>query len=399
MTGFHQPLGSNAERSRFRNRQAVLGIIHSAGVMGRAEIARALGLSIQAVSNIIADLAEDGLLVEKGTRSAGRGLPAVQYAVNPEGGYSLGVEVRPDAAFAALLDMGGTPVFTRRINLNHTHPDVVVRIISDLRDAAVAAVPAARGRLLGAGIVMPGPFGRTGLSGLGTDLPEWRAVDSRALFQEALDLPIEVSNDANAAAMAERIAGAAHGLSSYAYLYFGAGLGLGLVSQGHLIPGAFGNAGEIGHIPVPVQGGSAPLESELSRLSVQRHLKEKGQGSVDFEGIATLYLAKDPALIGWLDSACHALGHAVQIIENFFDPQTIILGGAMPETVLDHLVANVPLPEVSVSNRSDNALPRVRRGASGRLTATLGAAALILDRAFTPQIAAMQKPRSRHAAD
>lgn len=389
MTAIHPPQGSNAERSRSRNRQAVLGHIHHAGVMGRAEIARSMGLSIQAVSNIIAELAGDGMLLEKGTRSAGRGLPAVQYAVNPGGGYSLGVEIRPDAVFAALLDMAGNQVFTERATLQGTDPGTVMPILIGLRDAALQAVPAAQNRLLGAGIVMPGPFGPTGLPGLGSDLPEWHATDPKSLFQDALGLSVELSNDANAAAMAERITGAAQGLTSYAYLYFGAGLGLGLVSQGHLIPGAFGNAGEIGHIGVSTRYGTVALETALSRNSVQNHLQQQGHKQLDFQSLASLYAASDPALMAWLENAGDALGHALQIIENLFDPQTVILGGAMPKSILDHLVSHVPLPALSVSNRPDSDQPRLRRGASGRLTATLGAAALILNRAFTPQIAMM----------
>lgn len=383
------PQGSNAERSRSHNRQAVLGHIHHAGVMGRAEIARSLGLSIQAVSNIIADLADDGMLLEKGTRSAGRGLPVLQYALNPRGGYSLGMEIRPDAVFAALLDMAGNQVFTDRATLSATDPATVIPVLTGLRDAALIAVPAARKRLLGAGIVMPGPFGPTGLPGLGSNLPEWHTTDPKLLFQDALGLMVELSNDANAAAMAERITGVAQGLNSYAYLYFGAGLGLGLVSQGHLIPGAFGNAGEIGHIGVPTRHGTVALETALSRNSVQSHLQQHSHKQPDFRALANLYSNHDPALMAWLENAADALGHALQIIENLFDPQTVILGGAMPETILDHLVAHTKLPDLSVSNRPDCDQPRLRRGASGRLTATLGAAALILNRAFTPQLAMM----------
>ena len=107
-------VGANAERSRSHNRQVVLERVRAAGRIGRAEIARASGLSTQAVSNIIADLLEDGLIVESGRRAAGRGLPAVQYALNPKGGFAAGVEIRPDAVFAALLDLCGQPVASER---------------------------------------------------------------------------------------------------------------------------------------------------------------------------------------------------------------------------------------------------------------------------------------------
>ncbi len=379
--------GSNAERSRHHNRQAVLGQIHHAGTMGRAEIARMLSLSTQAVSNIIADLTDDGMLIEKGRRSVGRGLPAVQYAVNPNGAFALGIEVRPDAVFAALLDMQGRVVMTERKSLSDAHPDAVLRTVTAMRDAAMTAQPSARKRLLGAGIVMPGPFGRTGIAGRGTDLPGWQQVDARALFAAALELPIEVGNDANAAALAERIAGAAQGLTTYAYFYFGAGLGLGLVSGGRLLHGAFGNAGEIGHIPLRTAQGTVPLESALSRLSVQRHMAQAGKTADDIETLDHLYAATDPDLTAWLASAAFALDHAVAIVENLFDPQTIILGGAMPATILDHLVAHTNLPTLSVANRSDRTQARLIAGASGRMTATLGAAALVLNRTLTPEIA------------
>ena len=263
--------GSNAERSKHRNRQAVLGQVRTAGTIGRAEIARALSLTTQTVSNIIAELSQDGMLLEKGRLSAGRGLPAIQYALNPEGGYALGIEVRPDAIFAALLDMKGKAVTTERVAINETQPDVVLSHVKALFARALDQVPTAQGRVLGAGVVMPGPFGLTGIAGMGSDLTGWQEVDAEALFAGATRLPVVVSNDANAAAMAERINGVAREITSFAYLYFGAGLGLGLVDGGQLVRGAFGNAGEIGHIPIPNQSGK--LEDALSRLSVQRHLQ------------------------------------------------------------------------------------------------------------------------------
>ncbi len=380
--------GSNAERSRSSNRQAVLGRIQSAGQMGRAEIARALGLSTQAVSNIIAELEHDGLLLEAGTRSGGRGLPAVQYGINAEGGYALGIEIRPDAIFAALVDLHRTAVVTRRRSLKNTRPDKLVSKVLRLRDEMLEKTGIDADKLLGAGIVVPGPFGQTGLSGLGSDLAGWQQIDARSLFETALGLPVELSNDANAAAMSERIAqGPARGLTNFAYLYFGAGLGLGLINHGQLVEGAFGNAGEIGHVPVMTANGPAPLEQQLSRVAVQNHMNFKVP--LDIAAIDRLYSGKDQKFMAWLDSSAVALSQALGLIENLFDPQTTILGGAMPETVIDHLIAQTLLPELSVSNRVDSPYPRLLRGTCGRMTATLGAASLILNRAFTPQAASL----------
>lgn len=376
--------GSNAERSRSSNRQAVLGRIQSAGQMGRAEIARALGLSTQAVSNIIAELEHDGLLLQAGKRSGGRGLPAVQYGVNPNGGFALGIEIRPDAIFAALVDLNGTPIVTKRLALKNNKPAKLVSKVLKLRSKMLKETNIPKDKVMGAGIVMPGPFGQTGVSGLGSDLSGWQDIDAIALFEDALTLPVEFSNDANAAAMSERIT---KSLNNFAYLYFGAGLGLGLVSKGQLVVGAFGNAGEIGHIQVITAQGMASLESQLSRVSIQTHMG--AETPLDITAIERLHARRNPHFMQWLDASAKALSQAVGMIENLLDPQTIILGGAMPETVLDHLIEKTQLPDLSVSNRSDSPSPRLQRGTCGRMTATLGAAALILNRAFTPQALAL----------
>ena len=388
VTSLKPQLGANPERARSHNKQLVLRAIRHVGTAGRAEIARASGLSTQAVSNIISDLLNEGLLVEQGVRNAGRGLPVQQYAIKPDGGYAFGVEVRPTAVFTALVDLVGTPLVTHRTPLADARKATILDTVSAQFDKTLAKMHVPKNALMGAGIVMPGPFGDTGLTGTESELPGWNTGDPAEIFANRLDLPVFVENDANAAAMAERMNGVARGLDDFAYLYFGQGLGLGLVQNGQAVQGAFGNAGEIGHITVVVQGRPVELESATSRLSVQAHLAGHGVTVTNVDDLTSLYSSANRHLFVWLDQAAQALSSALSIIENLFDPQTVILGGAMPDDLLDHIIARTVLPERSVSNRPDRKYPRLMRGTSGRMTATLGAAALVLHQAFTPTIAA-----------
>lgn len=381
-------LGANPERARSHNKQLVLRAVRHAGTVGRAEIARMSGLSTQAVSNIIADLLGEGLLVQQGHRSAGRGLPVQQYAIKPGGGYAFGVEIRPTAVFTALVDLVGTPLMTERTELRDMKKSAILETVSAELQRSLQRAGLDKSALLGAGIVMPGPFGPTGLRGTDSELPGWHNTNPEEAFSARLDIPVFVENDANAAAMTERMNGVARGIDTFAYLYFGQGLGLGLIQNGQTLHGAFGNAGEIGHVDVIVGASSMPLESAASRLSAQAFLAQHGVTVSSMDDLAMLYGHHNSHLMEWLDRACAALSPGLSIIENLFDPETIILGGAMPDVLLDHLVTQTHLPDRTVSNRPDRPHPRLLRGTSGRMTATLGAAALVLHQAFTPTIAA-----------
>lgn len=379
-------VGANAERARSHNRQMVLGRIRQAGEIGRAEIARGSGLSTQAVSNIISDLQADGFILEQGRKATTRGKPPIQYGLNPCGGYAVGIEIRPDAIFAAVINLCGEPVVSLRRTLHTQDLESVTESVVEAKTSVIHQAGITDTKILGAGIVMPGPFGRTGLSGTESEFSIFHDISPKAWFSKALGIPVFVENDANAAAVAERVAGSAGDLDTFAFLYFGNGLGLGLVHSGRLITGALGNAGEIGHIPAVSKGQTVPLETVISRLSVQKYLFRHGINVKNSDDLGRIFAAKNPILMQWLDDASEPLSNAITVIENMFDPEAVILGGAMPDSIFDHLIDSVTLAQRSVSNRPGRTIARLLRGASGRMTGTLGAGALVVNQAFTPQI-------------
>ncbi len=386
--------GANSERTKAHNRRVVLGYVQRSAGAGRAEIAKSCGLSTQAVSNLIAELETEGLVVSGGRRRAARGQPPVVYTFNPDGAAALGFEVRPDALVMVMTNLGGGELFTRQVPLTSTTPATVFALMTDLaRDAKVAApVP----RIIGAGLVIPGPFGVEGLSAAGaTVLPEWNPLDAAAGAAQALGMPVMLEKDATAAAIGERLAGVAHQLDSYCYLYFGTGLGLGVIAHGLAQRGAFGNAGEIGHVIVRPGGLACDchnhgcLEQYVSRMALQRYLAARGliaPGDAPDSVALALLAANDAGLAAWLAEAAAALSQAVGLLENLFDPQAVILGGALPDAILDDLVRRLDLPAGSVARRTGRVLPRVLRGASGPTTAALGAAALVIHDTMTPRL-------------
>ncbi len=112
--------------------------------------------------------------------------------------------------------------------------------------------------------------------------------------------------------------------------------------------------------------------------------------------VQALHAAQNPVLRHWIVEVAPHLRTLVAMVENLFDPESIILGGALPDPVIDALIAAAePLPR-SIADRRLRAVPRLMRGATGRTTAALGAAALPWLETVTPVLEMASSTGGRH---
>ncbi|MEH6726568.1 MAG: ROK family protein, partial [Hyphomicrobiales bacterium] len=130
------------------------------------------------------------------------------------------------------------------------------------------------------------------------------------------------------------------------------------------------------------------LENFASRIAIRDQLASTGLTVETVEDLDRLHTQGNVHLLDWIQRAAPPLSQAIGMVENLFDPEAVILGGALPDALLDDLIAALDLPDASVSRRHDRTLPRVLRGASGRMTAALGGAALVIHDVSTPRIVA-----------
>ncbi|MGF7006578.1 ROK family protein [Aminobacter sp. BE322] len=383
-------LGKNPERSRDHNRRVVLDVVRRNGSLGRMQIARLTHLTAQAIANIVDELVSEKLLMETGRLRSGRGQPPIQFAVNPDGAMTIGIEVASDHIVSTVLDLSGQPRSKQITPVRDTSPSQVIAHLRAELDAVRAAFKAP---LLGIGVVMPGPFEIEGMTSVGpTTLPGWADIDAASLLTGACGEQVTVENDANAAAVGERLFGAGHSISSFAMIYFGAGVGLGMIQDGVPFRGAFGNAGEIGHVVVAPRGKACPcgqhgcLERYASLHALREKLAEADIADADFADLSRLHTERHPVFVEWMDETATYLAPMIAMIENILDPETVILGGTLPDAVIDGLIARMGTLPISVASRRRRALPRVLRGQTGQFTAALGAAALPLFEVVTPKL-------------
>ncbi|MDZ7280153.1 ROK family transcriptional regulator [Pantoea eucrina] len=385
--------GTNLEHARAHNRRVIIEAIRLHGELTRAELARLTALTPQTVSNIVAELEAAELLVSRLPRKQGRGQPAIPVTLNPASAFSIGIHLDHQTLLIVLVDLTGEIHFRRLILVQKPEPDATLARIAEVLDDIKAQLGARWHKVLGMGVVMPGPFGVEGISSIGpTTLHGWEKVDIEAQLAAMSQLPVTLENDATVAAIGERFHGVARQLNSFIYLYIGTGLGAGIFMDGHIYSGHAHNAGEVGHVVVE-PGGRACYCGNHGCL--ERYVSL--QAAYEYCGLDPMtalpddLLAVEPARFDdWIDTALTPLRQAINMLECIFDAESVIIGGMMPAALLDKIIARLPPLYQSVRGRYLTA-SRLKRGLTGSDTAALGAAALPIFDEFNPQFQVLMK--------
>lgn len=392
--------GTNLEQAKSHNRRVVIEAIRLNGAISRADIARLTALSAQTVSNIVEELEKAHFLKAEPAARPARGQPAVPYSIDPDGAYSIGLQLDHQLLVGVVTDLSGLIRARIEKKVDRPTPAVAMPALADMVEELLRNFPAARPRLLGIGLAMPGPFGVQGLTSVGpTALPGWEDFPVATELERLTGIPVIVENDATAAAIGEKLHGVARQIGSFVYLFIGTGLGAGLFLDGHLYKGSGHNAGEIGHMVVNPSGLACAcgkrgcLERYVSLRAAYDFLELPDADHASPALLEELYLQGDERIEAWLDSAVEPLRQVINTLELTLDPDTVVLGGFMPVDIIEKLVARLaPLP-LSVSARGERAIPRVLIGATGRETSVLGAAALPIFGEFAPRFDVLLKPR------
>ncbi|WP_095091105.1 ROK family transcriptional regulator [Mesorhizobium sophorae] len=392
--------GTNLEQAKSHNRRVVIEAIRTNGALSRAAIARLTALSTQTISNIVEELEREQLLRAQATLKGARGQPAVPYSINPDGGYSIGLQLDHQLAVGVITDLSGTVRARIERPVDRPTPAQAMPLLAAIAGDLMRKFRFDRGRLLGIGMAMPGPFDVEGMTSVGpTALPGWQDFPVAEELQRLTGIPVTVENDATAAAIGERLYGVARNLGSFVYLFIGTGLGAGLFLDGHLYKGSRHNAGEIGHMIVKPGGLECGcgkrgcLERYVSLRAAYECLEIPDPDHASPELLQAL-LANGDSLEAWVVQAVDPLRQAINMLELALDPETVVLGGFMPVGVIELLASRLDPLYLSVSSTSARTVPRVLVGAAGKDTSVLGAAALPIFSETNPQFDVLQKPHA-----
>lgn len=393
--------GTNQEGTSAHNRRVMIDALRLNGQLSRADLARATALTKQTVSNIIEELERDGLVESLEAVRKGRGQPSTPYRLVPEGAFAIGLQIDRHVTRTIAVDLVGQVLARNEATLPAGGPTTgartVLELIEKTRRDLGAIAPQSEDRLVGLGVAMPGPFG---VEADGDDpwmMAAWQNFPLLETLAAGTGLDVGLQNDAAAAATAERMVGAAHGVDQAVCIYLGYGLGAGLILNGELYHGNNGNAGEIGMILSAPRGATederAPLEYRASIASLCKLLDLDPADPGLYARIDAMAAGPDERVRRWLEVTVFELRTVVQIVETIFDPQTVILCGGLPpglaRIVVDAMTPLLP----SIADRRDRTLPRLQIGFTDPWAVAIGAAAEPISRTFDPRFSAILKTR------
>ncbi|NGZ77859.1 ROK family transcriptional regulator [Saccharibacillus alkalitolerans] len=382
------------------NKSIVLDTIRRNGPLSRTDVSERTGLNKATVSNLTLELLEQKLVEETGLGASSGGRKPLMLLFNGAAGCAIGIELGVTLVKAALTDLKGGILLERSAPLGRHDPDTAFAVILEAVRPLLEEAPDTPHGVVGIGIGVPGMVDESGTILYAPNLG-WEGVDLGARLEKEFGVPVVVDNEANAGAAGEREYGAGRHVRHLVYVSAGMGIGSGMIIDGQLYKGAWGYAGETGHMSIESDGR---LCSCGSRGCWELYASERayayapaaggsaeGSGDADVRArdaaspsslpaLTTPELAEyarqgDAATLEMYREIGRRLGIGVTNLVNGFNPEKIVVGGPLTE-------AKEWIEPAMLATIAERALPYHRRELAvsfselGSRSALLGAAHL-----------------------
>jgi len=327
------------------NRHALLRELRVGAPLSRVALADRTGISKPAVTRGIADLLEDGLVIETGLGESGTagGKRPTLLNLNPAVAAGLACMIDDGHITAALAGFDGA--FEHRAETDfdpEARPDsVIAQVVELLREVLVHNDP--ERPVLGIGVGIPGIVDETGRVIVIPRLPGWKGVALATRLEAAFGVPVQVDAESRVQTLAESWLGQGRDVDTFVCLETGRGVAAGIVVNRRLWRGVNSLAGEVGHSSVysdgarcycdshacwEVHASTTRLLDDVSTSSIAHNDERLHEGELTVEDLAKVLEADDPTAVRELDIHADTLARGICNLIVSFDPERIIVHGA-----------------------------------------------------------------------
>lgn len=308
-----------------RNLRVVLEAIRRYGPLTRLELGRRIGLSGPGITNILRRLGDDGLVASRRRKDAGKGASSTEFALNPEGAFSIGIRLGGARPEAVLVDLSGQ--VRQRVEFDRTGElsQSLEKAARELLSGNIAAH-----RVLGIGLATGSP------DDVGIGEIELGFRSSRIL----------VERDCVAAALAERTIGAPMPEGGLVMIIIDDTVDAALLVRGVPFAGMHGRAGSIGAMRTGPD--HVRLDSIVGLGALRACLPAEEFAAL----LAGTELPMSDAVSGWVKNAASHLLDAIVATAGFLAPGAILIGSDLPRGIIEALIH-----QISIERRNTTVRP------------------------------------------
>ncbi|WP_249998291.1 ROK family transcriptional regulator [Actinoplanes sp. M2I2] len=309
------------------------------GPATRGDLGDLLRVSSASMSRLARALVEEGLVAENAEPLPGVGRPRQILSVVPGARHVAGCKITGSTAYGVVCDMLGDVKAITKAALPARSADgsvpaaATVRVISQVVARLGRRVPS----LDGVGVSVGGVIHDRSVVREGTFLG-WRDVDLATPLRDRTGLPVVVTNDVTALAREQLWFGAGRTHATFGVVTVGAGLGFGVVREGHVVDQLIDNGHLLAHAPLDSHGPRCGLghagcvAAYLNRDDLERHASALAGRPVTLAGLVERATG-DAAAARLLDDAARALGHLAATFAGALQTTRIVLAGEDVATI------------------------------------------------------------------
>jgi predicted NBD/HSP70 family sugar kinase len=372
---------ATSETARIINRDIVLELIRASQPISRADLARRSGLGRSTISQIVEQLIGENWVREGAMGSPPRGRRPTMVGLN-ENLVAIAVDIHPRQASVALVDLNGRLLSRWPVPLT-SDPGASMRLILDCMQRMHRSD--SRKSIEGVGISLPGRVNPATQRLIFAPNLKWPDFDIKKMVETKMGLPVWMENDATACLLAELTFARMDGVRDAVLVAVAEGVGTCVMTNGQLVSGSNGMAGEFGHVPIDPNGPRCGcgkkgcwemFGSTRAALRYYRDLRPKSHVAT-FQELLNLAEEGDVSAAQALTMQAQGIGRGLRMIIAGLSPSTILIAGDV--TSAWHRFGPV-IDKEAIDLTLAGSPPVIRPALEGEIARLRGAAALVFQR-------------------
>ncbi|MGG3467208.1 ROK family transcriptional regulator [Neobacillus pocheonensis] len=360
------------------NRSLIIREIVKEGMISRADLSKVTALTRATISAQVADLLEDGLIIETHLEHYSVGRKPIMLSLNGQAGYALGIDLDYGQITFTLSNLLGHPISSSSIEISTTeYSEILPLLLAEIKQYK-ANYSESRYGIVGIVIAIHGLVAKDEIIHYVPRL-HWNDINLKGDLEKQIDIPLYIENNANLSSFAERVF-FHHETDNLLSASLYSGIGLGMMMNNEFFRGHDGFAGEAGHMIIVPEGrpcncgNKGCWEKYSSESRIFEYLTEtRGIKNLTYDQIQKWLDEGDQEVHDMMEKFIYYLAIGLNNMINMYNPEVLVLDSELLRMYPDALAKIKEKLNSSISHYRELSLSMI-----GKKSCVLGACALAI---------------------